>query len=179
MVAQNNEPAIRFLLEQGANPNLGPPWYPREDLPQIRPLRNSGVVLNSAASKCTPETFTLLLEHGAVLSNSIPLHFAAAGSEGVPPGERIPMLEYLYGFGLDINGIDNTLKISDDGRAQTGSPLMYAVNWGRVEEARWLLEHGADPERRTPWGASARGNLRWCPAKDELSLLFDEFAPAP
>ncbi|KAF1999813.1 ankyrin [Amniculicola lignicola CBS 123094] len=176
-VARNDEEAIHFLLKQGANPNFGPPRYPHGHISQIRSLPNSGMTLNAAAGNCTPEIFALLLEHGAVLSNSIALHRAAGVSVSVPPGERIPMLRYLLGLGLDINGMDDAIKIGDDGRGQRGSPLMYAIYWGRTIEAKWLLEHGADPDRKTPWGISARDQVRRYPAEHRMSVLLQEICP--
>lgn len=174
VVSRNDGPAIRFLLERGANPNLGPPHFTNARIDQIRVISNSGVTLNQAAARCTPEIFSLLLDHGAVLSNSIPLHRAAGGRADVPipPGERIPMLEYLVGLGLDINAMDDAIKICDDGRGQRGSPLMYAIVYGRVEEARWLLEHGADPDLKTPYGVSAKDRAKIHPAEHELWTLL-------
>lgn len=175
VVRRNDEQAIRFLLNHGANPNLGPPHFTQEHIRDIRPIPNSGVILNEAAAKCTPEIFALLLEHGAVLSNSVALHRAAGVSARVPPGERIPMLEYLVGLGLDTNGMDDAIKIADDGRGQHGSPLHYAVLWGRVKEAKWLLEHGADPDKKAAWGISARDQAKKkYPAEHDMSVLLRE-----
>ncbi|KAF2735294.1 ankyrin, partial [Polyplosphaeria fusca] len=144
-VRHNDEPCIRYLLEHGANPNLGPPLLAQGPIFQIRPIPNSGSALNTAASFCTPEIFALLLSYGADISNAIPLHSAVGQPLHVVPESRIPMLEYLLGLGLDINAMDDAIKIADDGRGQHGTPLQYAVMWGRVEEAKWLLERGADP----------------------------------
>jgi hypothetical protein len=123
----------------------------------------------------TSVIFALLLEHGAVLSNSIALHRASGVPRTVPPGERIPMLEYLVGLGLDINAMDDAIKIADDGRGQRGTPLHYAIVWGRVEETKWLLEHGADPDKKPTWGISARDRAKKkYPAEHKILMLLQE-----
>ncbi|KAF2108166.1 ankyrin repeat-containing domain protein [Lophiotrema nucula] len=177
-VKNNNESVIRYLLRLGANPNLGPPRNAQGPVDQIRPIGNSGLALNEAAAKCTPEILGLLVQHGAVLSNSVALHRAAGVPPSIPPGERIPMLEYLVGLGLDVNAMDDAIKVADDdaGRGQWGSPLQYSIKWGRVEEARWLLDHGADPDLKTPWGGSPRDRVkRRFPPDHAFSILFQEY----
>lgn len=84
------------------------------------------------------------------------------------------MLEFLIGLGLDINAPDDAIKIAEDGRGQHGSPLQYAIRWRRIEEARWLLENGADPDKKTPWGKSARDTVSRFPENDEFSILLSQ-----
>ncbi|KAF2189325.1 hypothetical protein K469DRAFT_701963 [Zopfia rhizophila CBS 207.26] len=137
VVGRNDEPFIRYLLSQGANPNLGPPLNPQETIFwRIRPIQNSGSALNAAAASHTPEIFALLLSHGAIISNAIPLHYAAGVGPNVPPGSRIPLMEYLVGLGLDVNSIDDAVRQGDVGHGQHGTPLHYAVMWGRTQEAK-------------------------------------------
>jgi hypothetical protein len=69
------------------------------------------------------------------------------------------MLEYLLGLGLDINAEDGVGDAVIRGGGRQGSPLQYAVVWGRVEEARWLLDKGADPDRKSRFGVSARDRI--------------------
>lgn len=172
MVRRNDEPAIRYLLAHGANPNLGPPQNSQEHFQDIRPIYNSGNALNEAAAHCTPEIFALLLDHGAVLSNSDALHRAAGASRKLPPGERIPMLKYLLGLGLDPNAIDDGIRVAEDRRGQHGSPLQYAIIWGRREEAKWLLEHGADPDRVILFGWSTREHVKKTYSADHWSSIL-------
>jgi ankyrin repeat protein len=181
VVPRNDEFAIRYLLARGANPSLCAKLRSGEDLVLKRPLPNSGWMLNEAAMVCSPEIFALLLEHGARIDgvDAVPLHFAAGQGPspyGVPYSDRIPMLEYLVGLGLDVNAVDDAIKIADDGRGQHGAPLEYAVMWGRVREARWLLEHGADPDKKT-WGRSARDRVNSpnLPSDHGLKALFRSF----
>lgn len=151
IVARNDEPFVRFLLSHGANPNLGPPvYYTETTVAAMRPSPTSGAALGAAAANATPAIFSLLLSHGANLSYAIPLHSAVAASNR-PPGERVPMMAYLVSLGVDINGNDDVM-----GPARKGTPLLYAALWQRVEEARWLLERGADPDRRMTWGNTPR-----------------------
>lgn len=56
---------------------------------------------------------------------------------------RTPMMEYLLNLGADINkfGWIGSLPYG-------GTALHLTAFFGRVEDARWLLEHGADPTVR-------------------------------
>ena len=159
----------------GANPNLGPP-RPSRGPRETRLVSNSGGILNEAAAYCTPQVFALLLEHGAVLSNSIALHYAAGRPKSVPPGDRIPMMEYLLGLGVDINEPDDIIQIAEDGRGRRGTPLMYALSYARVAEVQWLLEHGADPDKRTSYGDSAMDlAIRRFPPEHKLLALLRQY----
>ncbi|KAF2503133.1 ankyrin [Lophium mytilinum] len=149
VVARNDEAFVRYLLSQGANPNLGPPLCPQERHSyEIRPMQNSGAALDAAAAYSTPEMFALLVAHGADISNASPLHSAARAGFDAPPGSRIPMMEYLVGIGLDVNAVDDAVR---SGEGVWGTPLFCTIKPGRVQEAKGLLEKGADPERRVSW----------------------------
>ncbi len=135
---------LKYLLEHGADPNLGPPLSPQ---PDSQPIPSSGSTLNCAASVATPDTFDLLLHHGARIENSQPLHMAAASQEDA---ERIPMLEHLLRKGCDVNAGDEAR-----GFQAVGPPLFYAIRQGQVWKARWLLGHGADARIEGRGGATA------------------------
>ena len=139
-----NEVLLKWFLAHGADPNLGPPPSPQ---PDSIPIPNSGSALNCAASVATPKVFELLLQHGATLEDSQPLHMAAASQEDA---ERIPMMEYLVGKGVDVNASDEAR-----GFQAVGPPLLYAVRQGQLEKVRWLLGHGADPRVEGSGGATA------------------------
>lgn len=148
VVSSNNFDFVRYLLSQGANPNLGPPLCPQEGRSwKVRPAPDSGEALNCAATYSTPEMIQLLLSHGAVLENAVPLHFAAHGHANAPPGAMIPMMEYLLGLGLDINEMDLAIR---GGMGQYGTPLHCAIRMTRDEEAKWLVEKGADRKAKLP-----------------------------
>jgi hypothetical protein len=86
------------------------------------------------------------------------------------------MLEYLVGLELDINAPDDAVTIPEDGRGRVGTPLAYALLWRRVEEATWLLEKGADPDRRSTYGFSGRDIVKRLPPEDELAVLLRTFS---
>src|SRR5262249_45853265 len=101
----------------------------------------------------------LLIERGAALT---PLSAAALGRQdylascpldslqgkavlqAAVRGNRPGVLRDLLNIGLDPN---EPLQIGhhEDQTFSTGGPLMEAVNTGRIDLARLLLEHGADP----------------------------------
>jgi ankyrin repeat protein len=143
----------------------------------LRPEPNSYWTLNQAATLCSPEIFALLLAHGADLNGAIPLHHAAGhGPSAAPNGfqseSRIPMLEYLVGLGIDINAMDDKIRTTGYGCPYDGTPLSYAVKWVCVEETKWLLEHGADPDKKSVQGFSARDQAKMLPRNHELALLL-------
>ncbi|KAI4626237.1 uncharacterized protein J4E87_004737 [Alternaria ethzedia] len=171
VVQENDEPSIRLLLKLGANPNLGPPKKMTAPAMIMRPISNCGHTLNSAAVHCSPEIFALLLAHGAVLSNSTPLHRAA----GSISDNRISMLEYLVGeLGLDIHGMDSGPPIPDECCGREGTSLHCALRRKRYETAKWLLEHGADPDKGDSFGTPARALMRRLPDDNELVVLLRE-----
>jgi hypothetical protein len=91
--------------------------------------------LNAAAKFATILVFDLLLEKGAQLEWSIPLHMAA-GARG--DGERIPMVAHLLQLGVDVNGLDDV-----QGPYRKGTPLNYAIMARNPKMVRFLLENGA------------------------------------
>jgi ankyrin repeat protein len=114
------------MLEHGADPNLAP--------------SDPGSVLDMAAEIGTVAAVDLLLQHGAKLENSTPLHNAASmGHHGaarlsrVLPseylaivGDRIPMMKYLLEHGVDVNGLDDPKSPY----YRIGTPLHYAITQG-------------------------------------------------
>lgn len=73
VVGHNEEACIRYLLERGAIPTLGPNCHARGPISEQRAIMNSGVILHRAAVVCPPEIFALLLSH----DGAVPLHRAA------------------------------------------------------------------------------------------------------
>ncbi|KAL9069662.1 MAG: hypothetical protein Q9161_005362 [Pseudevernia consocians] len=130
-----HEELIRWLLAHGADPNLGPPLSPQ---PHVLPVADSGAVLDTAASTASPDIFALLLQHGAKLENSLPLH-AAAASTFKADDESILMMEYLLQLGVDIDGSDEVRGI----RA-LGTPLHYAIRGRMIERVKFLLMKGSN-----------------------------------
>lgn len=142
---------------------------------------NSGHVLNLAA--CANPAIAvalvdLLVQHGARLEDSLPLHLAAEcppyqssrqptsssatshppaqvgldpDSSSTPSSSRIPVLQHLLDLGYDPNASDGAML----GARALGTPLHWAVRWGRMENARFLLENGADPRGKDRHGRDA------------------------
>ncbi|KAF2036802.1 ankyrin [Setomelanomma holmii] len=178
VIRRNDEASIRYLLEHGARPELGPPLV-AGSLQSIRPETNSYWTLNQAAAFCTPQVFALLLEHGADVNAAIPLHYAAGtglppSPDNLPISSRIPMLEYLVGLGIDVNAMDDAIRTEGYGCAYDGTPLSYAVKWGGVEETRWLLQHGADPDKKSIYGVSAKDQAMRLPSDHLVAVLLRE-----
>lgn len=182
VVGHNNEAGIRYLLERGANPSFGATRNAPGHITEHRAKTNSGLILNTAAAVCSPEIFALLLSHGSNLSHddAITLHYAACHPPSQDGTSRISMLEYLVDeLGIDVNALDDAVKIADDGRGQTGTPLHYAVKYGHIEEVKWHLGRGTDPDTKTPWGISARYQANYLPPGHAIRVLFAELEPKP
>ncbi|KAH7068647.1 ankyrin repeat-containing domain protein [Paraphoma chrysanthemicola] len=181
VIGRNDETSIHYLLEKGAKPDLGPPLIAATlRTSERRPEPNSYWTLNLAAACCSPEIFASLLSYGADLNKAIPLHYAAghghwaADHETLPIGSRIPMLEYLTGLGLDINAMDDVIESSGYGMRPEGTPLSHAVKRHRIEEVKWLLAHGADPDKKSIYGISARDRVKRLPRDHDLVALLGE-----
>ncbi|KAI9794097.1 MAG: hypothetical protein M1833_000462 [Piccolia ochrophora] len=139
-----DESLTRWFLDQGADPNLGTdPWLTTSgEYACERPKR--GAALNNAADHSTVAVFDLLLERGAKMERSVPLHAAAISVEDAG---RIPMMAHLLELGVDINGSDDVW-----GPYRRGTPLHHAVAEVHLEKVRFLLENGADPHLKNDWG---------------------------
>lgn len=161
-----NEELARWLLARGANPNLGPQPYNRQ--PLSRSITNSGAILEIAAALSNPTFFDILLQHGAKLENSSPLH-QAAGRRAARENDRIPMLEHLLRLGVDINGSDD-----NRGRLAVGTPLHCAINTGAIVNAKFLLENGADIQAKSRRGLSA-AELAKETRREEMIDLIESF----
>ncbi|KAF2036803.1 ankyrin [Setomelanomma holmii] len=175
VVSRNDEAGIRYLLEHGADPRLGPPLNNQGPPMSLRPEANSHRILNHAAAYYTPEIFALLLSHGPELQNATPLHHAAGSykctkPDNFPSASRIPMLEYLVELRLDINALDDDV-VQTTSSSHWGTPLHYAVRRRHIEEVKWLLDHGADPDKPTFFGTTPRSAVKRLGPDHELAAL--------
>lgn len=88
----------------------------------------------------------LLIENGADINSrngdfeSTPLQIAVSNSQG-----DLGMVDLLITNGADINKGDGLVD---------GSPLFWAADYGITETARYLLSHGANPDKITLSGKS-------------------------
>ncbi|KAL8788504.1 MAG: hypothetical protein Q9195_007281 [Heterodermia aff. obscurata] len=132
---------VTWFLHHGADPNLGPPRIGCNS--EATPIPNSGVCLYEAAASSTTEVVELLIQAGAKVENSTPLHAAVRRGQ-----DAIPMLRYLLnlplGHGIDINGLPDQCD-----PFSVGTPLESVIRHGvrsdSVAIARFLLDNGADP----------------------------------
>lgn len=160
-----HETLVKWLLSHGADPNLGPPLSPQ---PSALPVTNSGAVLDTAASTASLEIFGLLLQHGAKLENSLPLH-AAAASTSKADDESLAMMGYLLQLGVDIDG-------SDEGRGlrALGTPLHYAIRGRMIERVRFLLMKGSNVKTAGRGGLMPL-TLAVQTGKEELIALVESY----
>ncbi|RJE24040.1 ANK [Aspergillus sclerotialis] len=157
VVARNDPPLLRWFLSLGADPNLGPPdTYSKGFVGgNDPPVPNSGGALETAAQQCDTIIIDILAEHGAEIKNCLALQYAMMRNDGY----RLTMLDHLARRGFDINRFGYLPTLPHGGTA-----LHVAGNMGLAEEARWLIDHGADPtvgvDQDVPplYYASMRGN---------------------
>ncbi|KAL3478589.1 ankyrin repeat-containing domain protein [Aspergillus californicus] len=154
-----NHTLLQWFLAHGANPNLGN----QQGYRYGESNANSCTCLEKAAYNGDVESLRMLLDAGAVIQNGFPLHRAAAAC---PPGSnphvgpvtpskdfdtsRIPVMALLVERGADINQKQGP----QTGNVVSGYAINEAVMAGAVKRVRWLLEHGADPTKKGPWGSA-------------------------
>ncbi|MFN7977816.1 MAG: ankyrin repeat domain-containing protein [Vicinamibacterales bacterium] len=116
----------RELLARGADPNAEFHWNWHPELPRT-------ALWGALCAMRLVPLATLLLEAGARPTDGVTGHIAAGGGD-------LEALELLRRFGFDPNGLAGGVP-----------PLAYMLTWSDTPDgARWLVEHGADPNR--PWG---------------------------
>ncbi|KAI9785037.1 MAG: hypothetical protein M1835_003436 [Candelina submexicana] len=104
---------VKWFLAHGPDPNFG----------------KSGLILNLAACISTVSIFKILLQHGADISQSLPLHQAAAAPDDAG---RIEMLAFL------IDEMKPDVDADDWAKGlfrRLGTPLHYAIESGGIEKA--------------------------------------------
>lgn len=181
MQSITNVEMLRWFLSHGANPNYGT----KRDTPSKAggPSYECADALEAAAVRGSAEAIEVLLYAGAKISYGVPLHRAAGASSpdtvGYIPNasqpeefdtSRIPAMAVLVAHGADVNQKEDTPHMTPQ------YPLVYAVQTGAVQRARWLLEHGADPELKSPWGSAASYAAEM--GSDEMKQLFQARARA-
>ncbi len=119
-------PIARRLCELGANPNAEYHWNWHPELPRTALWGAVCVVSHLPLAEA-------LLEAGANPTDGVTSHITSGGG-------NLAALDLLWRFKLNVNGIPGGVP-----------PLVYMMTWARPSTgARWLLEHGADPN--LSWG---------------------------
>jgi ankyrin repeat protein len=137
-----HDPAlVSYLLQQGANPNLGPGAGRGPGDPKFLELvPGSGAILRSAAQNGSIESLDLLLAHGAELSNAATLHAAVEGKSH-------DMLAHLLNLGVDVDQKDSYQTM---GLPLYTTPLLRAIVRGKPDAVKFLLDNGAKTMKRVP-----------------------------
>src|SRR5881392_1830719 len=125
--------AARALLDAGASANTG--WYEMNHRPEPEWV---SAIYGAAGVAHHPGLTRLLLERGADPNDEeTPYH--------APETYDNEALEVLVESG----------KLNADSLATI---LLRKADWHDREGIRWLLEHGADPNRQTRWARTALGH---------------------
>ncbi|KAL6921075.1 hypothetical protein ACHAPO_006215 [Fusarium lateritium] len=159
LIHRKNETLIDWFLAQGADPNLGIQEDYHERLGG--PDTSSCQALELAAAYGSADLVQKLLNAGAKITNGAPLYYAAGA---LPRGEnphvrrvtptkefdmsRLPVMQLLVDNGAGVND-----KLESRHMVQQ-YPILIAVWAGAVERVKWLLDQGADPDQKGPYGSA-------------------------
>jgi len=126
-VRRGNLRAAKFLLENGADPNVN--------------VQLGGPLVVFAAGQ-SPGMLELLLMHGGD-PNSIYLVIGASALRMAVSSGKLESIDLLIRYGVDVNALD-----------ERGPALTSAVTHRRLDLFFYLVERGADPTVRTRSGLS-------------------------
>jgi ankyrin repeat protein len=116
----------RRLCALGADPNAEYHWNWHPELPRTALWAALCAVAHLPLAE-------VLLEAGANPTDGVSVHIAGGGG-------NLAALDLLHRYGVDVNGIRGGVP-----------PLVHMMQWATNPAGpRWLLEHGADPNRS--WG---------------------------
>jgi len=135
----NNEILLKLLLENGADPNR------KSD-------RWDSTSLDVAAGEGSVQAAKLLLQHGASITESNPLHSAASSSL---EHDQRSMMAFLLDSGIDVNEISTFRRRNKRAGDENGTPLHAAIRSGFEDRISFLLSRGADPSVKTECGDTA------------------------
>ncbi len=135
----------RRLCSLGANPNAEYHWNWHPELPRTALW----------AAVCAVSHLPLaevLLDAGANPTDGVTVHIAGGGG-------NLAALELLHRFGVDVNGIPGGVP-----------PLVYMMFWSTNPAGpRWLVEHGADPNRA--WGHEGEAPLHVAARRWDVPMI--------
>jgi ankyrin repeat protein len=130
--ALDDESMMRWLLEHEADPNVHD--------------ENGFCALDTAALTSSTDTILFLLDNGADIRQSFPLHSALERTEENKK-DIVPVMTLLLDHGADIDALENQRPVGSFGRVFTfglGTALYKAVKKKSLEGVKLLLERGAD-----------------------------------
>jgi ankyrin repeat protein len=137
------QPIVRWLLENGADPNMFSTGSRAPETP-----------LEAAANRSSIGVVELLLYHGVMLQDSYPLHFAATRPE-VEDESAVAMMDFLLGRGVSMDELRferHPERLRENGEGATALHWAARGRWlGRVG---WLVERGADVCKKSSKGKS-------------------------
>lgn len=146
-IVRNDTKLLTYLLEHGGDPgrSLESPKHFLSFLP-----------LEFVAFSSTETNARLLIEHGATLKHTGALQLAARSRRR----ERLDMVRLLVEAGIDVNGMVYEDDTSADQQylvnpAARETALHSAARNGYKDVVEYLLEHGADPEKKNVSGHTA------------------------
>ena len=129
-------------------------------------------MLEAAARTASPAIIDILLEHGAILQNSLAIHEAIFRETTTT--DVIEMVEHLMKQGVDIN----QLAFSMTGLFWGGRPLTLAAGLGNMELIHWLLDHGTNPTAGDRHGLPPCGFAKYYEHEEADKLLTDLYNKA-
>ena len=142
-VVRHDTKLLTYLLEHGGDPgrSMESPKHYFCFLP-----------LEFAAMSSTETIARLLIEHGATLKHTAALQLAARRRR-----ERLEMVRLLVEAGIDVNGVEDDTSVNQYGvnPAAQETALHSAARGGYKDVIEFLLEHGADPEKKDASGYTA------------------------
>ncbi|KAL8943285.1 MAG: hypothetical protein Q9211_001032 [Gyalolechia sp. 1 TL-2023] len=171
---------VHWFLEQGADPNA------RAGKWDITPL-------SYAVQRAPLETIKLLFHYGGSTARGQLLNMAVGRTDS----ECVPILQYLFDHGdtgINDASFENKPKCEEWSRLGNEAPLHHAARVGNIDAVKWLLEHGADPTKRTVcsgesgdlavdiasfYGNTNIVNLLLQATEDDVSLLRSKITAEP
>lgn len=148
-VIRHDTKLLTYLLEHGGDPgrSLESPKHALCFLP-----------LEFVAMSSTETMARLLIEHGATLKHTAALQLAACPARR-RRDERLEMVRLLVEAGIDVNGVvyedDTSVNQYGVNAAARETALHSAARGGYKDVIEFLLEHGADPEKKDASGYTA------------------------
>ena len=130
-----NPTLVAYLLQLGADPNLGPGCSGTYGHPLGRQLiPDSGSTLRGAVRQGSLECLTLLIQAGGDWANAKLMHPAIESRD-------VTVIAHVLHLGADVDEADDLFKT---GYPIYRTPLLRAIKLGDTDAVAFLLENGAN-----------------------------------